>query len=123
MGKRLKAFDAVRVRSVARSRTSFWRSACVAPLALAIGVTAISHGYGLNSSVSSTVEDQPASPMAEPGYLEAVSDPLFGTTFARITTPGRELVPGASCSLKYCRHRYSSAQAWNADQSLLVITA
>jgi hypothetical protein len=61
--------------------------------------------------------------MPEPGYLEAVSDPLLGTTFSRITTPGRELVPGASCSLKYCRHRYSGAQAWNADQSLLVITA
>jgi hypothetical protein len=30
-------------------------------------------------------------------------------------------LPGVYCSKDYCTHRYSSSQAWNADQSLLVI--
>lgn len=29
---------------------------------------------------------------------------------------------GVFCKLAYCTHRYSSSQAWNADQSLLLIT-
>jgi hypothetical protein len=61
-------------------------------------------------------------PMPQPGYLQPVTDPIFGTDFTRITDPGRRLgAPGVACSLAYCTHRYSSSQAWNADQSLLVI--
>jgi len=56
-----------------------------------------------------------------PDYLQPASDPAFGTNFMRITDPGRRLAPGIVCALAYCRHRYSSAQAWNADQSLLLI--
>ena len=59
--------------------------------------------------------------MPRPDYLETVNDPVFGTSFTRITDPGRRLAPGISCRPAYCRHRYSSTQAWNADQSLLVI--
>jgi hypothetical protein len=59
--------------------------------------------------------------MPEPDYLEPVTDPIFGTWFTRITDPGRQLLAGVSCRSNQCRHRYSSAQAWNADQSLLVI--
>ncbi|MDH3741627.1 MAG: hypothetical protein OER56_08520, partial [Hyphomicrobiales bacterium] len=44
-----------------------------------------------------------------------------GTRFAKVTRPGSILKPGMRCRKDYCRHRYSSAQAWNADQSLLVI--
>jgi hypothetical protein len=47
---------------------------------------------------------------------------MHGTQFIRITDPGRELLPGMRCAADYCRHRYSSTQAWNADQSLFVIT-
>jgi hypothetical protein len=61
-------------------------------------------------------------PMPRPDYLQPVTDPVFGTDFTRITDPGRRLAaPGVACSPAYCRHRYSSTQAWNADQSLLVI--
>ena len=59
--------------------------------------------------------------MSVPGYLEPSSDPVFGTAFVRVTDPGKELMAGISCNPDYCRHRYSSAQAWNADQTLLVI--
>jgi hypothetical protein len=61
-------------------------------------------------------------PMPKPGYLQAVTDPLFGTSFTRVTEPGRLLGPDMPCKPEYCRHRYSSTQAWNADQSLLALT-
>lgn len=62
-----------------------------------------------------------APPMSRPAYLKATTDPMFGTSFTRVTEPGRLLAPGMSCEPAYCRHRYSSTQAWNADQSLLAI--
>jgi hypothetical protein len=55
-----------------------------------------------------------------PDYLQSTKDPVFGTVFTRITKPGA-LGEGIVCGDKYCSHRYSSAQAWNSDQSLLVI--
>jgi hypothetical protein len=39
----------------------------------------------------------------------------------RSTIQGRLLVPGISCKRDYCQYRYSSMQAWNADQILLAI--
>ena len=60
--------------------------------------------------------------MTAPGYLEMARDPVFGTIFTRVTDPGREILPGILCGPEACTHRYSSAQAWNADQTLLVIT-
>ena len=56
-----------------------------------------------------------------PDYLRLVTDAAFGTPFVRVTDPGRQMLPGISCKPAYCTHRYSSAQAWNADQSLLLI--
>jgi hypothetical protein len=62
-----------------------------------------------------------APPMALPAYQKTAIDPVFNVPFVRITALG-ESVPGAPpCKGLYCTHRYSSAQAWNADQSLLVI--
>jgi hypothetical protein len=59
--------------------------------------------------------------MSEPQYLAQVRDLVFGTVFTRVTEPGRLMANGVSCKREYCTHRYSSSQAWNADQSLLVI--
>ncbi|MBV9113549.1 MAG: hypothetical protein JOY67_12080 [Hyphomicrobiales bacterium] len=59
--------------------------------------------------------------MPEPAYLEPATDPNFGTSFTRVTDPGRQLAPGMVCAQAYCTHRYSSSQAWNADQSLLLV--
>jgi hypothetical protein len=63
-----------------------------------------------------------AAPIERPGYLEQITDPAFGTPLVRITDPGAKLLPGVACAPTACRHRYSSAQAWNADQTLLVIS-
>lgn len=54
-------------------------------------------------------------------YRQAATDPVLGIRFVRVTEPGRLLAPGVSCKRDYCRHRYSSTQAWNADQSLVAI--
>lgn len=62
----------------------------------------------------------PAPPLPQPSYLEPVRDPAFGASIVRITEPGRSMA-GGRCEGAYCTHRYSSAQAWNADQSLLLI--
>src|ERR1700730_12433078 len=51
-----------------------------------------------------------------PRYLEPVTDPAFRTSITRVTDPGREMITGMSCQPAYCTHRYSSAQAGNADQ-------
>lgn len=59
--------------------------------------------------------------MPLPDYLRVATDPAFGTSFTRVTQPGARLGAGIVCGPEHCRHRYSSAQAWNADQSLLVI--
>lgn len=62
----------------------------------------------------------PASSMKLPDYLVPAIDPVSGMTIVRVTTPG-PLGAGLACQRAYCTHRYSSAQAWNADQSLLLI--
>jgi hypothetical protein len=63
-----------------------------------------------------------APPMANVGYLQEVKDPVFGASSTRVTDPGGKMLAGIFCQLAYCTHRYSSSQAWNADQSLLLIT-
>ena len=60
--------------------------------------------------------------MPKPAYLETVQDPVFGSKYQRVTNPGGPPIKGLPCERAYCTHRYSSAQAWNADQSLLLIT-
>ncbi|MGM4894566.1 hypothetical protein [Tardiphaga sp. 709] len=56
-----------------------------------------------------------------PGYLAPAADASLGTTFVRVTTPDSPMGNGMVCKRSYCTHRYSSAQAWNANQSLLLI--
>jgi len=60
--------------------------------------------------------------MPAPGYLQEVIDPVFGTHAVRVTDPGGPMRAGMSCTSAYCTHRYSSSQAWNANQSLLLVT-
>ncbi|QCI68406.1 hypothetical protein [Phreatobacter stygius] len=63
----------------------------------------------------------PAIAVPLPGYLQATADAAFGTPFTRVTQADAHLGAGLLCGKERCRHRYSSAQAWNADQSLLII--
>ena len=87
-----------------------------AAVVLALSAPAVSRADDLSHA---KVVATPA--MAEPGYLKRAIDPAFGTPFVRVTDPRRHLLPGVTCGPRYCTHRYSSAQAWSADQRLLVI--
>jgi len=55
---------------------------------------------------------KPMQPLAKPGYLQAVTDPSFGTTIRRITNVGAGNV---------VKTMYSTVQAWNADESLMIL--
>ena len=73
---------------------------------------------GRESSASQPSPAQAAKNL--PGYLRETTDAWSGMILVRITEPGILGLAGV-CGKKYCTHRYSSAQAWNADQSLLLI--
>jgi len=89
------------------------------PLIAAAAFLDLQAAAGQDNSTSRSFVASPA--MELPDYLRPTIDPVFGETFTRITKPG-PLGNGVACVKDYCSHRYSSAQAWNADQSLLVIT-
>jgi hypothetical protein len=90
-------------------------------LSFAASLTAASdHGVPVYGDLT-TARAIAAAPTPRPGYLEPASDPAFRTPFMRITDPGGPSTTGTSCGPAYCTHRYSSSQAWNADQSLLLI--
>jgi len=55
---------------------------------------------------------KPMQPLAKPGYLQTVTDPAFGTTIRRITNAGQGNV---------IKPMYSTTQAWNADESLMIL--
>jgi hypothetical protein len=89
-------------------------------LSAAAAVAFSAAGAGESDTLSSaSVLVAPAMP--QPGYLQTTNDPLLGTTITRVTDPGSQMAADMTCRPLYCRHRYSSTQAWNADQSLLVI--
>jgi hypothetical protein len=46
-----------------------------------------------------------------PFYLQAVADAAFGTPFARVTDPGRQVLPGIFCKPVYCAHRVAALAA------------
>ncbi len=55
---------------------------------------------------------RPMQAIAKPDYLQAITDPSFGTTIRRITDAGVG---------KVIKPMYSTIQAWNADESLLIL--
>src|SRR5215469_12154761 len=92
-----------------------WKVVYAASIVVASAQAAIA----FNELATSRVVAAPT--MSEPQYLAQVRDPVFGTAFTRVTEPRRLMANAVSCKREYCTHRYSSSQAWNADQSLLVI--
>jgi len=110
-------------RQFVRRRHGQWRVLGMAKTALfaALLVAAAGEPQAGDTLASARLVRTPE--MRMPGYLQPTTDPAFGTPFVRVTDPGRQILPGISCKPSLCRHRYSSAQAWNADQTLLVITS
>jgi len=78
-----------------------------------MGGTLLSFAQDLTQGL--VINDLSAKPMqniAKPAYLEAITDPAFGTTIRRITNAGNGnlIVP-----------MYSTIQPWNADESLMIV--
>ena len=97
--------------SLSRFRVVLW---CSALLALALCRTAFPEPLADAQIVF-------AARMELPDYLAPTLDPTLGIAFVRVTTPNGAMGNGVACKRSYCTHRYSSSQAWNADQSLLLI--
>ena len=87
------------------------------PLALALACFGVSRP-GLPAQLpaaglaAATQAPEPMPALANPGHLQTVTDPTFGTTIRRITdaAPQRQIVP-----------MYNTVQAWNADESLMIL--
>jgi hypothetical protein len=65
-----------------------------------------------STPVSTLTQVDPVSSMVpdQPGYLEFVIDPVFGSKIIRVVDNSWGAV---------CRHHYSKDQAWNADQTVI----
>ncbi len=73
------------------------------------GDAALDPGYGL---VANDLTDHPMQDLARPGCGEAVRDPEFGTLIRRI---------GCAADGEVIKPMYSTIQAWNADESRLIL--
>ena len=60
---------------------------------------------------------RPRQALPKPGYLEAFTDPQFGTTIRRIS----DVEKTASGRAAVIKPMYSTVPAWNTDESLLII--
>ena len=66
--------------------------------------------------------DNAAAALATPQYLVPFTDSKFGNKVVKVTNPNHP-VPGFDVTWeKVAIHHYSIDQAWNADQSLLLMT-
>ncbi len=90
-----------------------------ATIVLVVGLT-----ISMLWSIAPATETGDGSGMPEdlPAYLVPTIDPLSGYSVVRVTNPGAPPNAREHCGVSYCTHRYSSSQAWNADQTLLLIS-
>jgi hypothetical protein len=65
--------------------------------------------------------DEAQAALAPAKYLVPFTDPVFGNKVVKVTNP-LNAIPGLGLTWeKVARHHYSIDQAWNADQSLLMM--
>ncbi|MGB0384773.1 MAG: hypothetical protein ACPGWR_08130 [Ardenticatenaceae bacterium] len=76
-----------------------------------------STGVDLCEGLISDQNNYPMSPFAKPGYLETAVDPEFGTTIRRISDI-EATVTGDQAVIKPI---YNTVQAWNANESYLLL--
>lgn len=65
----------------------------------------------------------PIQEVAKPGYLQATTDPVFGTKITRITGDVGAPIQNVNGEVwrNVARHGYSTRQPWNADESIIYI--
>jgi hypothetical protein len=79
----------------------------LAPLLLILSARSLAQAYEVLAKARAVV----ASVARYPDYLQAVTDAAFGTPFARVTDPGRQVLPGIFCKPVYCAHRVAALVA------------
>jgi hypothetical protein len=94
------------------------------PAAFLLGAaeaTAITFGsYQCDLVSDHEQRNEPNTP--KPGYLEPITDPVFGTTITRITgEPGTPISKLGGVWGQNARHHYSTDAVWNATQSLIFL--
>ena len=103
----------VRPRRPLRRSASRRALACAGGLALgAAGALAAEPGPDLCEGLPAHSDRVPVSPVKKPPFAKRYRDPAFGTTVMRITDAAPDAV---------FKPPYSTMQAWNADESLLLL--
>jgi hypothetical protein len=60
--------------------------------------------------------------LSRPGYLQSITDPVFGTKITRISGNVGSAIPNIAGTWgNIVRHHYSKDQPWNADQTLIYL--
>jgi hypothetical protein len=94
------------------SSLSLWTMLIVACLTVYSGSNALAGAvYPPNTIYAGPKNVQP---LSRPGYLQTVTDPVFGTTITRISDESMN-----RGSNQYLQHHYSKDQPWNSDMTLI----
>ena len=82
--------------------------------------TASAQDYDLDTSLNNYT---PIPQLEKPGYLQTITDPVFGTKITRITGDVGSPIPNISGESwrNIARHGYSNRQPWNADESIIYL--
>ena len=106
-----KTIECRRSRLREISSLSLWTILIIACLTVYSGSDAFAVDYPPN-----TTYDGPKTvpPLSRPGYLQTVTDPVFGTKITRISDESMNLG-----SVQYLQHHYSKDQPWNHDMTLI----
>jgi len=94
---------------------------CIVAITVAV-FTVLFSMPGASIETSTPPPRNPAPALPLPEYLKPEIDPTTHLTTVRVTNPGGPPRRDEFCGTRYCTHRYSSSQAWNADQTLLLIS-
>lgn len=94
------------------SSLSFWAMLIVACLTLYSEHHALAEAVHPPKTIYDGTKNVP--PLSRPGYLQTITDPVFGTKITRISDDSMGLA-----SAGYMQHHYSKDQPWNSDMTLI----
>jgi hypothetical protein len=96
------------------SSLSFWTMLIIACLTVYSGSDAFAVDYPPNT-IYTGPKNVPS--LSRPGYLQPITDPIFGTTITRISDESMNLANASDM-----QHHYSKDQPWNHDMTLIKLS-
>ncbi len=109
----LETIECLRSRLRGISFLSLWTMLIVACLAVYPGSNALAAAVYPPSTIYDGPKNVPS--LSRPGYLQPITDPVFGTKVTRISD---ESTFGGSANHRL-QHLYSKTQPWNSDMTLI----